>query len=92
MAVTSWFVEVIRVTSLKKQQHILELFHSVAGLTVMGASVDHDHFVVLGSVDNLMKSAAEVLIADIDPDSVCTYMSGPRARLSQMTPSADGIA
>ena len=74
----AWLVEVVKVTSRDKQHEILELLTGVVGLTVLGTSSGHDHFVVFGCDGNLMKGAAEVLIAEIDPDAVRTYVSDPR--------------
>ena len=87
----SWLVEVVQVTSDDKQQRILELFKGVTGLTVLGASSGQDHFVVLGCDGNLMKSAAEVLISEIDPDAFCTYISDSRP-LSDSASSLDDDA
>jgi hypothetical protein len=78
MATTHWFFEMIRVTSLQKQQEVLERFRRVAGLTAYRAwSVSGTlHIVSFWSGDQLAKSAAEVLIAEIDPDAVWLYNSG----------------
>lgn len=78
MATASWYVEIVHDTSLQKQQEVLRLFQSVAGLTAMGVSSGHDHSVVFGCSDRLMRGAAEVLLAEMDPDAVCTHVSGPR--------------
>ncbi|HWM14972.1 MAG TPA: hypothetical protein VNP97_00130 [Microbacterium sp.] len=80
-----WFLEVVHVTSRAKQQEVLTLLGGVAGLTTMGVSSGRDQFVVVGAVDNLMKSAARVLISDIDPDAVLTYNSDA-APLGRITP------
>jgi len=77
---SSWYVEIVHVTSLEKQQEVLRLFQDVAGLTAMGVSSGHDHSVVFGCVDSLMRSAAEVLLSELDRDAVCTHVSGPRLR------------
>jgi hypothetical protein len=86
MATSSWFVEVVHVTSRHKQQEVLTLFGGVSGLTAWGVSTGHDHFVGFGGVDDLVKNAAEVLLSAIDHDAICTYVSGPHAR-GHMTPS-----
>jgi len=80
MATPSWYVEIVHVTSLEKQQEVLRLFQSVAGLTAMGVSSGHDHSVVFGCADKLMRSSAEVFLAELDPDAVCAHISGPRLR------------
>ena len=85
MPTPPWFVEVVLVTNRHKQQEVLGLFHGVTGLTAMGVTSGHDQFVVFGAVDNLMKSAAEELISDIDHDAVLTHNSDARPR-SRMTP------
>ena len=77
MATTSLLVEVVLVSSPEKQQEALRRFHGVAGLTALGTSSDDDHFVVVECVDQLMKSAAEIILGDIDHHAVCTYVSGP---------------
>jgi len=66
------------------------MFEGVDGLTVSGVSTDHKHFVVLGFVDQLIKSAAEVILAEIDRDAVCTYISGPHLRSPSMPGSPPG--
>jgi len=85
MATPAWYVEIAHVTSLQKQQEVIRLFQDIAGLTAMGVSSGRDYTVVFGCVDGLMKSAAEVLLAKIDPAVVFTHDSGPRLR-RQMTP------
>jgi hypothetical protein len=82
---TPSYVEIVHVTSRQKQQEVLRLFRDVAGLTAMGVSTGQRHSVVFGCLNSLMKSAAEVLLAELDPDAVCTHVSGPRVR-SQVTP------
>ena len=88
MAPTSMFVEVVHVSSPHKQQEVLKRFHGVAGLTALGTSSGDDHLVVFGCFDHLLKSAAEVILADIDHDAVCTHVSEP---LSLTAPSPGGI-
>ena len=90
MATPSWYVEIVHVTSLQRQQEVVRLFQDVAGLTAMAVSSGDHHAVVFGCVDSLMKNAAEVLIAEIDPDAICTHVSGPRLE-SGMTPSRGGV-
>jgi len=85
MATPSWYVEIVHVTSLQKQQDVLRLFEDVAGLTAMAVSSGDGHFVVLGTIDTLLKSAAEVLISEVDPAAVLTYNSDART-LSRMIP------
>lgn len=86
MATPSWFVEVVHVTSRNKQQEVLRLFEGFSGLTASGITSGHNHFVVFGCVDTLMKRAAEVLVSDIDHDAVyTTYVSDPPSR-SHLTP------
>jgi hypothetical protein len=51
-------MDVVHVTSREKQQEVIKLFTGVAGLTAMGTSTNDDYRVVIGSVDNLMRSAA----------------------------------
>jgi hypothetical protein len=90
MASSSWYVEIVHVTSLQKQQEVLRLFQSVAGLTAMGVSSGHDHSVVFGCSNSLMRGAAEVFLAEMDPDAVCTHVSGPRLR-GHPTQSQSGL-
>jgi len=84
------FVEVVHLTSPQKQQEVLKRFHGVDGLTALGTSTGDDHLVVFGCFDDLMKSAAEVILADIDQDAVCTYVSEPP--LSLTAPGPGGAA
>ena len=90
MATPSWYVEIVHVTSRQKQSEVIRLFQDVAGLTAMAVSSGDGHSVVFGCVDSLMRSAAEVLLAEIDPDAVCTHISGPRVQ-SQMAPSQSNV-
>ena len=78
MATTHWFFEMIRVTSLQKQQEVLERFRGVTELTAYRASSASGtlHIVSFWSDNQLVKSAAEVVIAEIDPDAVWIYNSG----------------
>jgi len=93
MTTPPWFVEVVHLTNRDKQQEVLELFEDVTGLTASGISSGGQHFVVLGCVDRLMKSAAEVLIADIDRGAVYdSYISGSRPRSHTMPARASGTA
>jgi len=85
MTTPSWFVEVVHVTNRHKQQQVLGRLQGVAGLTASGVSSGHDHFVVVGCLNDLMRSAVEVHLSEIDHDAVCTYISGPEQR-SHLTP------
>ena len=87
----TWLVEVVQVTSRDKQQEILELLKECAGLTVLGTSSGHDHFVVFGCDGTLMGGAAEALIAEIDLDAVRTYVSNQRPS-SETSPRLDDDA
>jgi len=77
MARTSWFLEIVQVASLQQQQQVLQLFQTVPGLTVFGASGGSHHIVGFMCDDQSTKSAADVLLAEIDPNGVCIYDSGP---------------
>jgi len=85
MATTSVFVEVVRVTSRKRQQDVLRLVRGVVGLTAFDVSSGNHHLVIFWCADKVAKSAAELLLADIDHDAVCTYLTAPGASRSRMT-------
>jgi len=78
MATPFRYVEIVHVTSLQEQQEVIKVFRDIAGLTAWGISSAHGPSVVFGCANSLMKSAAEVLLAEIDPASVCTQISWPQ--------------
>ena len=87
MATSPWYLEIIRVSSLEKQQELLRLLHHVTGVTALGTSVGIDHFVILECPDLRLKSAIEKLFVDVDPNAVLTHMAR-----QPLQPEGGGIA
>lgn len=74
-----WYLEVIRVSSLEKQQDLLRLLHEVAGVTALGSSTDSELFVIFDCPDLRLKLAIEKLFAAVDSESVLTQTHHQRS-------------
>ena len=72
MATTSWYLEIVHVSSLQKQQDLLTLLREVAGVTALGSTSGSDRFVIFECPDIRLKIAVEKLFTDVDPASVLT--------------------
>jgi len=73
MAKAPWYLEIVQVSSLQKQQDLLTLLREVAEVTALGSSSGDDYFVIYDCPDRRLKSAVEKLFAAVDPDSHATY-------------------
>lgn len=87
MAATPWYVEIVRVSSLEKQQDLLSLLHEVAGVTALGSSNVSEHFVIFECPDLRLKIAIEKLFVDVDPASVLTHTAR-----QPLQPEGGGVA
>ena len=88
MATSPWYVEVIRVSSLEKQQDLLRLLHEVVSVTALGSTSDSEHFVIFECTDLRLKIAIEKMFGEVDPASLPTYTS----RRRPMQPHRGGAA
>ena len=87
MALTPWYIEIVRVSSREKQQDLLRLLHEVAGVTALGSSADSDHFVIFECPDQRLKIAVEKLFVAMDPASVLT-----QTHQQPLQPEGGGVA
>lgn len=87
MEPSPWYVEIVRVSSHEKQQELLRLLHDVAGVTALGSSSGSDQFVIFECPDLQLKTAVEMLFAEVDPSSVRTHTAR-----QPLQPEGGGVA
>ena len=87
MAASPWYVEIVRVSSLERQQDLLRLLHEVVGVTALGSSSDSEHFVIFECPDLRLKIAVEKLFVEVDPTSVLTHTAR-----QPLQPEGGGVA
>ena len=75
MAITPWYLEVVRVSTEEKQQDLLTLLREVASVTALGSSSGPDYYVVFECPDQRLKAAIEKLFGELDPAAEPTFQS-----------------
>lgn len=65
-----WYLEIVRVSSLEKQQDLLTLLREVVSVTALGSSAGRDHYIVFECSDLPLRRAIEKLLTEVDPASV----------------------
>ncbi|MGH3473700.1 MAG: hypothetical protein ACRDOT_02170 [Aeromicrobium sp.] len=80
-------MEIVRVSSVEKQQELLKLLHDVAGVSALGSVSGSEHFVIFECPDLRLKTAVEKLLVEVDPASVLTHTAR-----QPLQPEGGGIA
>ena len=87
MVTSPWYVEIVRVSSIEKQQDLLRLLHEVVGVTALGTSTESEHSVIFDCPDVRLKIAVEELFAEVDPNAVLTQV-----HRQPLQPEGGGVA